>query len=265
MDSKKKNICPDCDGGEFDLDRRGFLKTVAAATTAAAGRRPVAVRHAQDRGGADAQERRRDRRQGALRHADRRPEERRLLRLGLQGPAARPAAHARLQQLARSPSRPSTATSTPRTSRQLDPRHLQGHHQSRLARAAPASSSRTTPAASRGARGQSIAIFGKPGSGKFEFVMTGRHMTMPGRRQQRRRTSPSAARSSTATPPAASTRRSTIPATSSGTRPCWPTRSTQMLDGKQQKQALVAKRPSRGGRRLPRHGRQVSRPAAGRD
>ena len=33
-------------------------------------------------------------------------------------------------------------------------------------------------AASRGATQQSIAIFGTPGSGKFEFVMTGRHMTI---------------------------------------------------------------------------------------
>lgn len=37
MDQSKKITCPDCDGGEFNLDRRGFLKSVAAATTAAAG------------------------------------------------------------------------------------------------------------------------------------------------------------------------------------------------------------------------------------
>ncbi len=36
MDPVKKIACPDCDGGEFDLDRRGFLRTVTAATAAAA-------------------------------------------------------------------------------------------------------------------------------------------------------------------------------------------------------------------------------------
>ncbi len=43
---------------------------------------------------------------------------------------------------------------------------------------ASSSSSRTTPAARNGASEQSIAIFGKPGGDKFEFVMTGRHMTL---------------------------------------------------------------------------------------
>ena len=39
---KNKVDCPDCDGGEFNLDRRGFLKTAAAAAVGAAAvrRRP---------------------------------------------------------------------------------------------------------------------------------------------------------------------------------------------------------------------------------
>ena len=72
---------------------------------------------------------------------------------------------------------------------------------------------------------QSIAMFGKPGD-KFEFVMTGRHMTL---RCDGNTTStwPSAGRSSTATPPTASTRSRTTRATSSGPRPWRPTRSTR--------------------------------------
>jgi len=36
MSEEKKVVCPDCETGEFDLDRREFLKTVTVATTAAA-------------------------------------------------------------------------------------------------------------------------------------------------------------------------------------------------------------------------------------
>ena len=78
-----------------------------------------------------------------------------------------------------------------------------------------------------GAHEQSIAIFGKPGSGKFEFVMTGRHMTIrcDGNSDRARRLR----RADLLRPrrPAASTKSPTIPATSSGTRPWRPTRSTR--------------------------------------
>ena len=170
-----------------------------------------------------------------------RAEERSLLRLGLQ--ETRRGLLARTSPTTgRSPSRTSSATSTPR-SRGRHPRHLEGHHQSRMVRPSSSSNSRTTPAARSGASEQSIAIFGTPG-GEQVRVRADRpahDATAPTAIQ--RNTSPSAARSSTATPPAASTRRPAIPTTSSGRRPCRPTKSIKMLDPKQQAKALVAKRP----------------------
>src|SRR5579862_642159 len=36
MDSANKVVCPDCESGDFKLDRRGFLRSVTSAATAAA-------------------------------------------------------------------------------------------------------------------------------------------------------------------------------------------------------------------------------------
>ena len=133
------------------LDRRDFLRTVGVTAAAAATAGVPLFAVPQRRGRPDADQRRRDRRQGPLRHADRRAEEEDLLRLGLQGPEARPAAHARLEQLA-----DHQAAHPQRLLHQGaagdHPRHLQGDHQPRVVRASSSSSSRTTPAASRGAR-----------------------------------------------------------------------------------------------------------------
>ena len=89
----------------------------------------------------------------------------------------------------------------------------------------------------------SIAIFGKPGSGKFEFVMTGRHMTI-------RCDGNSAEHVAFGGPifygHAASgfNEKPTIPATSSGRRPRRPTSSTRCSTASSSEQALVRRGPA---------------------
>ena len=162
-------------------------------------------------------ERRRNRRQGPLRDPDRRPEENYLLRLGPRRQGQRPAAHLRLQQLAASPSRTFAATSTPRSSRTIIHDIFKGIINPEWY--------------DRFLKQLKDDTGGKEWGERAEH----RHLRQAGRRQVRvrddrpahdaarrrpqpNRTSPSAARSSTATPPAASTKKSTIPATSSGTQ-----------------------------------------------
>ena len=120
------------------------------------------------------------------------------------------------------------------------PRDFRGDDSARVARARSTSSSRTTPAAS--ATQQNIAIFGKPGDDKFEFVMTGRHMTI-------RCDGNSAEHVAFGGPifyghaaVRASTKRPTIPATSSGRRPWRPTRSTRCSTASSASSAVVESR-----------------------
>ena len=106
---------------------------------------------------------------------------------------------------------------------------------------------------------QSIAMFGKPGE-KFEFVMTGRHMTILRCDGNSADTWPSADRSSTATPPRVSTKSRTIRAMSSGIRRWPPTSVYEMLDeqaaqGGPGRQAAARAEPWLPGfrRKVPRH------------
>ena len=90
-------------------------------------------------------------------------------KLGLPEQGQRPAPRARLQQLAdHQAEHPQRLLHQEAAGRH--PRHLEGHDRPRLVRPSSSSSSRTTPAAQEWGERQDIAIFGKPGEGKFEFV-----------------------------------------------------------------------------------------------
>ena len=162
------------------LRRRRWTAATSSAPRRQPPRRPPACRCSPRRGPRRrpvAEQSRRDRRQGPVRHAHRRAEEGGLLRLGLQGRQAAACCAPTSPTTGRSPSRTSAATSTPRSSRTSSTTSSRGSS-TPSGTPSSSSSSRTTPAARSGAQDQSIAIFGKPGDGKFEFVMTGRHMTL---------------------------------------------------------------------------------------
>ena len=215
--------CPDCDPD--GLDRRGFLASLSTTAAAAAfGGRcgpprgpppPRAQKSAAETAVKALYDTLTDKQKKTI-----------CFDWDYKHPGARPAADARLQHLAHH-----RADADQRLLHQGPAghpvRHLQGRVQPRLARAVRSSSSRTTTTASRGARGLSFAIFGKPGTDKFEFVMTGRHMTI-------RADGNSAAHVALGGPifhghAAGRLHREgrTTPATSSGTRRSWPTRSTR--------------------------------------
>ena len=101
-------------------------------------------------------------------------------------------------------------------------------------------------------RGAIIAIFGEPGTEKFELVMTGRHMTLradgnTGAARGVRRADLLRPRGQRVPP-----RRRTIPATSFGRRRSPPTASSRCSTASSGKRRLVAKTAEGSRRRLPR-------------
>ena len=171
---KKRRECPDCSGEGFD--RRQFLRTAGARAAAAAGGLPLFAR-AEGPGRPDAQQPRRNGRQGTLRHAHRRTEKDRLLRLGLPGQGTTACSAPTSPTTGRSPSRTSSATSTPRSSRTSST--TSGRASSTPSgTTSSSSSSRTTPAGRNGASSRASPSSASRAASKFEFVITGRHMTL---------------------------------------------------------------------------------------
>ena len=226
MDDKLNTSCPDCEtNAPAGFDRRGFLKSVSSAATAAAfsgamWAAPRAFAAPSPKSAAETAVK-------PSTNAVRGPEEDDLLRLGLQASGARPAAHARLELLARSPSRASTSDFYTKDQQAIlfdifkgifNPdwherffKQLKDDHDGKPwgggAELARSSASRATD--------------------QFEFVMTGRHMTI-------RADGNSAAHVALGGPIFHGHARQRLHregapprTTSSGTRRSWPTRSTR--------------------------------------
>ena len=98
-----------------------------------------------------------------------------LLRLGSPGRRARPAADARRQQLGHHRALRQRRRFLHQGPAGDHPQHLRGHHQPRVARADRQAARRRR---GRLRRAEQHRHLRQPGSEKFEFVMTGRHMTI---------------------------------------------------------------------------------------
>ncbi|HKI36739.1 MAG TPA: DUF3500 domain-containing protein [Gemmataceae bacterium] len=173
---KNKVVCPDCEGGEFNLDRRGFLRVAGAAAAAAlplgAAARVVAApspKSAPETAVKALYETLDDKQKKEICFAWDHKDTRGLLRTHVSNNWQVTKQHIRAKK-----GDPEFYTDE---QRRIIYDIFKGLLSPEYEKQVVKQLKDDTGGAEWGAE-QSIAIFGKPGDDKFEFVMTGRHLTL---------------------------------------------------------------------------------------